>query len=311
MTSASVTRIAGFALVVDEIVEAELFFEEAFEFVTIERRVREPAYAELLGVPHARIRETVMAAGEQRVSLLSFDPPGRPYPPGSTSTDLWFQHLAIIVSDMDKAYANLVAAGRSTPISAGGPVVLPAASGGVTAFKFRDADGHPLELLEFPPGKGPDVWEGKRGDGIFLGIDHSAISVGGTARSIAFFDTAFGLKVGARSENVGPQQARMDDVADARVSVTGMMPGAPPPHLELLGYHVGARREIAGDTTSRDIAATHLVLETADLAPIVEALTRASARFVSPGIVTLDDGAQAIMVLDPDGHRFVVQQTIG
>ena len=178
-----------------------------------------------VGVPHARIRETIMAADEQRLSLLSFEPPGHPYPSGSSSTDLWFQHLAIIVDDMDKAYANLVAAGRFTPISEGGPVVLPAASGGVTAFKFRDADGHPLELLEFPKGKGPDFWEEKRGSGIFLGIDHSAISVGDTARSVAFFESAFGLKVGATSENVGPEQARMDDVAQARVTVTGMMPG--------------------------------------------------------------------------------------
>lgn len=308
--AASIKRVAGFALVVDEIVEAELFYEEAFDFVTIERRVGDAGLADLLGVPDARIRETVMAAGDERVSLLSFDPPGRPYPPGSTSTDLWFQHLALIVSDMDKAYAYLVAAGRFTPISEGGPVELPAASGGVTAFKFRDAEGHPLELLEFPKGKGPDAWEAKRGDGVVLGIDHSAISVGDTARSVAFFEHAFGLTVGARSENVGPEQSRMDDVPDARVTVTGMMPGTAPPHLELLGYHVGSRRPIAGATTSRDIAATHLVLETDDLATIVEALTREAARFVSPGIVTLADGAQAIMVLDPDGHRFVVRQTI-
>ena len=187
--------------------------------------------------------------------------------------------------------------------------MLPASSGGVTAFKFRDADGHPLELLEFPKGKGPDVWEEKRGGGLFLGIDHSAISVGDTARSIAFFESAFGLKVGSTSENVGPEQARMDDVAQARVTVTGMMPSAAPPHLELLGYHVGTRRPIASATTSRDIAATHVVLETPDLATIVEALTRASARFVSPGIVALEDGVQAIMVLDPDGHRFLVRQS--
>ena len=310
MSTPQISRIAGFALVVDEIVEAELFFEEAFDFVTLERRVGDAGYAELLGVPDARVRETIMALGDERLSLLAFDPPGRPYPPGSTSTDLWFQHLAIIVSDMNKAYANLVAAGRFTPISEGGPVALPPASGGVTAFKFRDADGHPLELLEFPRGKGPEAWESKRGDGVFLGIDHSAVAVGDSARSIAFFEQTLGLKLGPQSENVGPEQSRMDDVPDARVTVSGMMPHAAPPHLELLGYHVGTRRRIDGATTSRDIAATHVVLETAGLATIVEALTRAAARFVSPGVVTLADGVQAIMVLDPDGHRLVVRQTI-
>ena len=52
-------------------------------------------------------------------------------------------------------------------------------------------------------------------------------------------------------------------------------------------------------------------METQDLAAIVDALERANARFVSPGIMSLADGTQAIMVQDPDGHRFVVRQTIG
>ena len=311
MTTPEITRIARFALVVDEIMEAELFFEEAFDFVTLERRVGDRAHAELLGVPDARIRETIMALDEQRISLLSFDPPGHPYPPGSTSSDLWFQHVAIIVSDMDRAYAQLEAAGRFSPISEDGPVVLPPSSGGVTAFKFRDSEGHPLELLAFPGGEGPPAWEQKRGSGLFLGIDHSALSVGDTARSVAFFQTAFGLSFGSQTENAGEAQMRLDAVPGAHVTVTGLMPKSAPPHVELLGYHAGARRPMPGAATSRDIAATHLVLETPDLNVVVEALTRASARFVSPGVVTLADGAQAIMVLDPDGHRFVVQQTGG
>ena len=137
MTAPLITRIAHVALVVDDIADAELFFEEAFDLVTLERRVGDRAQAELYGVPDARVRETIMALDEQRLSLVSFDPPGHPYPPGSTSSDLWFQHFAIIVSDMDFAYAQLVATGRFTPISESGPVDLPAASGGVTAFKSR------------------------------------------------------------------------------------------------------------------------------------------------------------------------------
>ena len=143
MTTPEITRIAHVALIVDDIMETELFFEEAFDFVTLERRIGERAQAELYGVPDARIRETIMALDEQRLSLLAFDPPGRPYPHASTSSDLWFQHFAIIVSDMDAAHRQLKAAGRFTPISEDGPVVLPASSGGVTAFKFRDAEGHP------------------------------------------------------------------------------------------------------------------------------------------------------------------------
>ena len=309
MSGPEITRIASVALVVDDITEAELFFEEAFDFVTLERRVGDRAQAELYGVPDARSRETIMALDEQRLSLVAFESPGAPYPRGSTSTDLWFQHFAIIVSDMDAAYARLKAAKRFTPISEDGPVVLPASSGGVAAFKFRDGDGHPLELLAFPAGKGPAAWESKRGDGVFLGIDHTAIAVSDTARSIAFFERAFGLALGPHTENEGVEQARMDAVPDARVTVSGLMPKAAPPHLELLGYHVGTRRPISGATTSRDIAATHAILETRDLAAVVDALERLDARFVSPGVVAQADGGGAIMVLDPDGHRFVVRQT--
>jgi hypothetical protein len=31
-------------------------------------------------------------------------------------------------------------------------------NGSVQAFKFRDRDGHPLELLYFPPGQGRPIW---------------------------------------------------------------------------------------------------------------------------------------------------------
>ena len=306
-----ISRVARIALVVDQIMDAELFFEEAFDFVTIDRRVCHAADAELMGVPQARIRETVMALDEQEIALLSFDPPGKPYPHGSTSSDLWFQHFAIIVSDMEAAYARLTTVGRFTPISDDGPVRLPPASGSVSAFKFRDAEGHPLELLAFPAGEGPSAWEAKRADGLFLGIDHSAIAVGDTARSVAFFEAAFGLTLGQQTENRGPEQARMDAVPDARVIVSGLMPSRAPPHVELLGYRVGARRPIDGAATSRDIAATHFVLETPHLDTVVEALTLHRARFVSPGIVAMADGARAIMVLDPDGHRFVVRQPVG
>ena len=308
MPTSPTTRIRRFVLVVAVLADAETFFEDAFDAVLIDRGHAGDATASLLGRPDARIGRTRLRLGDEEIELLAFDPPGRPYPRGATSTDLCFQHFAIIVSDMDAAYARLRTVGRVTSISTGGPVVLPPASGSVSAFKFRDADGHPLELLAFPSGGGPPAWEGKRADGLFLGIDHSAISVADTARSPAFFEQAFGLRLGQRTESHGEEQARMDAVPDARVTVSGLMPAQAPPHVELLGYHVGVRRPIDPATTSADIAATHLVLETADLASVVETLTALRATFISPGVVTLEDGALAVSVLDPDGHRFIVTQ---
>lgn len=300
----SITRVARLALVVSDLHESERFFVEAFDFVATARGESDGSFAALMGVPEATARHVIVTLGAQEVVLLQFDPPGRPYPPGSTSSDLWFQHFAIIVSDMAKAYGQLEAAGRFTPISSGGPVTLP---GAIEAFKFRDLDGHPLELLAFPKDGGPEHWQARRGDDLFLGIDHSAIAVGDTEISKRFFERSLGLTQSEQTHNQGPQQSRMDDVPHADVIVTGMAPRNAPPHVEMLGYRVGERRPIDGATRSNDIAATHFVLETENLEPIVEALTAGSTRFVSPGIVTTPEG-RAIMVLDPDGHRFVIEE---
>ena len=304
----SISAIDRIALVVADRDEAEHFFREAFAFDTVERRPPDEALARLLGLPGARAGETLMRLGAQTIALLAFDPPGRPYPNGSNATDLLFQHFAIIVSDMPAAYRHLQSVGRFTPISEDGPRLLPPRSGSVSAFKFRDSEGHPLELLGFPEGQGPAHWRDKAGKGLFLGIDHSAISVADTAASIAFYQTCLGLALGEQTENTGAEQARMDAVPDAAVTVTGLDPVNTPPHVELLGYHVGTRRPIADDTRGNDVAASLFVLRTESLATIVEALTAAKARFISPGIVTLATKEQAIAVLDPDGHRLVVIQ---
>jgi hypothetical protein len=111
-----------------------------------------------------------MRLGSNEVEFMEYRPPGRPYPEGSGSLDLWFQHFAIVVSDMDKAYARLRHV-AFVPISSGGPQTLPERDGRVRAFKFRDPDGHPLELLYFPPGQGRTLWHRSADTQVFLGID--------------------------------------------------------------------------------------------------------------------------------------------
>ena len=201
----SITRVARFGLVVSDLHESERFFVDAFDFVATGRGETDAAFADLMGMPEAMSRFTTVTLGDQEIVLLQFDPLGRPYPPGSTSSDLWFQHFAIIVSDMAKAYAQLEAAGRFAPISQGGPVTLP---GGIEAFKFRDLDGHPLELLAFPKDGGPEYWQQRRSRELFLGIDHSAISVGDTNVCKRFFEGCFGLKKSEQTHNQNPAQSR-------------------------------------------------------------------------------------------------------
>ena len=132
-------------------------FYEALGFEVLGHAALDESELTLLGVPSGRAERLEMRLGRQEVGFVRFDPPGRAYPAGSTSSDLWFQHIAIAVSDMAEAHRRAMAAGARR-ITQGGPQTLPANTGGVTAFKFRDPDGHPLELLFFPAGAGAAPW---------------------------------------------------------------------------------------------------------------------------------------------------------
>lgn len=220
-----------------------------------------------------------LTLGAQRLELLEFDPPGRPYPRSSSACDLSFQHFAIVVRDMGRAFERLCVTSGWSAISSHGPQRLPASSGGVTAFKFRDPEGHPLELLSFAPEHEPDYWRAARGE-LCLGIDHSAISVADSARSITFY-RSLGFEVAARSLNQGPEQAHLDGLLDPRVEVTALTVARATPHLELLCYRqpVPTAHEVA----RHDIAATRLVLQTQE---------RLSAR--------------SELRRDPDGHYLLL-----
>ena len=193
-------------LIVSDLDRAEDDYVATFGCTVDHRADIEPALTGVLCIPPARGRRSLLRLGGQRIELLEFmDSAGRPYPPGSTSTDLWFQHMAIVVNDMTCAYQRVMANRRFRPISRDGPVRLPGSSGGVTAFKFRDHDGHPLELLAFPEGRVPGEWRNANGTGSFLGVDHTAIAVSDSARSTRFFSSVFGFSVGTRTENRGPE----------------------------------------------------------------------------------------------------------
>src|SRR3989440_12911720 len=109
-------------------------------------------YEHLEGVFGARMRIVRMKLGNEFVDLTEYlAPRGRPIPVDSRSNDLWFQHIAIIVSDMDKAYKLL----RQYKFehASSGPQRLPdwnKNAGGIWAFYFKDPDGHPVEILQFP-----------------------------------------------------------------------------------------------------------------------------------------------------------------
>ncbi len=179
---------------------------------------------------------------------------GAPYPAWARANDPWFQHFALAVADIAAATALALDAG-ATPISRGGPQLLPPNTGRVTAWKFRDPDGHPLELSLIPG----SVWlRDAAPDAVFLGVDHTAIAVHDLARSQAWYES-LGFREIGRSLNTGPEQDRLDGLDGVAVDIVALAPRGDGPHLELLAYRSPASAP-SQPVDDGDIAATRTLL---------------------------------------------------
>src|SRR6516165_1080521 len=193
-----------------------------------------------------------------------------------------------------------------TPISTDGPQILPSSSGGVTAFKFRDPEGHPLEMLAFAPGATPAHWAFRSGNHC-LGIDHSAISVADTGRSVAFY-SRLGLARTASSLNVGPEQEKLDNLLGAVVEVTALAPPIlPVPHVELLCYRGNFdRRKLS--TNRNDVAATQLVF---DVEPdALDAIVALNRDITVSSSTTAESGGLRVLLRDLDGHLLCLEAAL-
>jgi catechol 2,3-dioxygenase-like lactoylglutathione lyase family enzyme len=291
-----VRAIVGFSRTVTDLSVTEAFYRDGLGFVRIAPPEPVPvAQAEAMGLTGRRATQLRMRLGAQTVTFLAVDPPGAPYPADPAATDAFFQHLAIPVRDMEAAMAQLARL-APTPISRGGPQRLPASTGGVTAYKFRDPDGHPLELIVFPGGPPAARW--RDAPGLFLGIDHSAITVTDLDATLAFLTGPLGLTVAARGLNQGSEQARLDGLEDPQVDVIALEPPVSEPHVELLHYRLptSTARRSAGPG---DRAATRYVFSATDL-PGLSRRLRASG--LAPQASA--DGS-TVYCAGPDGHGFL------
>jgi catechol 2,3-dioxygenase-like lactoylglutathione lyase family enzyme len=282
-----VRRLARFALTTPNAYQLSNFYQNALDFRLLGTERRSGGeFERLMGVDGGASVVT-LGLGDEVVELLQFDRPGRLYPKHANSSDLCFQHFAIVVGGINAAYQRLVSAGGWIAISTDGPQQLPASSGSVTAFKFRDPDGHPLELLEFPSDRVPAYWQSRSQAGLFLGIDHSAISVADRAASIEFY-RGLGFRVSGHSFNSGPEQERLDAVRHVQVEVTALESQQATPHVELLCYRSVTRRT-SSVVRGNDVAATRLIFD----------VEGSSAESVTPqGLI------------DPDGHRLVISVSV-
>jgi catechol 2,3-dioxygenase-like lactoylglutathione lyase family enzyme len=269
------------------------------------------AYERLQGVFGLRMRVARMRLGEEAIELTEYlAPRGRPIPVDSRSHDRWFQHVAIIVSDMDRAYAHLrrYRVEHASPAPQRLPDWNPGA-GGIRAFYFKDPDGHPLEILWFPPDKGDPRWQ-RPADRLFLGIDHTAIVVADTAQSLRCYRDVLGLRVTGEGENHGPEQERLNNVFGARLRITTLRAPAGP-GIELLEYLTPRDgRPAPADARANDLAHWQTALVTGDADAVARAVRGSACAMLSAGVVAPAERAlglsRGFLVRDPDGHALAV-----
>jgi len=307
-----IVAVGAIGLTVSDMDRSVAFYAGALGFETVaDVEVSGPAYEQLTGVFGLRARVVTMQLGGERIELTEYlTPRGRAAPSDSRSNDAWFQHVAIITNDVEQAYLWL----RRHKVHhvSPGPQRLPdwnPKAGGIVAFYFRDPDGHPLEILQFPPDKGDARWH-RPSDRIFLGIDHTAIVVADTERSLRFYRDTLGLRVAGESLNWGPEQERLNDVVGARLRITTLRTDVGP-GIELLEYLTPRTgRPAPMDAAANDLVHWHTTVVPGEPAAAAARLRGGLADFVSPGVVSLPDRTlgfgTGVLARDPDGHALRV-----
>jgi catechol 2,3-dioxygenase-like lactoylglutathione lyase family enzyme len=304
----AVASLDSIGLTVSDMDRSVEFFARVLSFrVTSDVEVSGSDYERLQGLFGMRARIVRMKLGDEVIELTEYlTPKGRPIPVDSRSNDRWFQHIAIIVSDMDKAYQWL----RQNKVehASSGPQTLPEwnkSAAGIRAFYFKDPDQHALEILWFPPDKGDPKWH-RAAETPFLGIDHTAIVVGDTEASLRFYRNTLGLKQVGESENYGTEQEHLNNVFGARLRITALR-AASGPGVEFLEY-IAPRdgRPYPADARASDLLAWQTNFIATDVRDLAGRLRAGRFALVSPDAVELTSTQSGfrtgITVRDPDGH---------
>jgi len=310
---ALVSAVQAVELVVSDVNRSKAFFELLGFTALRDEELSGLTEEQRSGVSKSRVRRIELALGNERLALRQFIAPGggRPVPLDSHGNDLWFQHVAIVVQDMDRAYAWL-RAHRVAHVSSG-PQTLPAwnkRAAGIQAFYFADPDGHTLEIIHFPRGKGDSRWQTAATCSrtpvelcLFQGIDHTAITVRDTDSSLAFYRDRLGLRVVGESENYGPEQEHLNGVFGARLRITALRASAGP-GIELLEYlSPRGGRPLAGDARPNDLTHWQVDVSSADVKAVWAAAISGGGQGLSQTV-----SKQEALVRDRDGHALFVAQ---
>ncbi|MEM1251900.1 MAG: VOC family protein [Cyanobacteria bacterium P01_H01_bin.21] len=307
--------VSTIALTVADVDRTTSFYTQAFGCIVLFDHVFESdSYSQLGQIAPSSVRMVTLRLGNEYIELIQYlDLESAPVPADSQSHDLWFQHMAIVVSDMELAYRHLQSF-EIEPISLG-PQTIPlenSAAGGVRAFKFRDVDRHSLELIWFPPDKRRTKWNNP-GERLYLGIDHSAISISDTAQSLSFYQDILGLEVVNHSNNKGPTQAALDGLPRADVKITSLQTSQTKIGIELLDYlQPEDSRARSKFWQINDLPHRHLVLEVENIHNSLDILRQHNIEIVSPYMIRLPDKyryTQGVLIKDPDGHSLLLVST--
>lgn len=309
---AAITAVDAPGFTVADVDRSTEFFQQVLSFEKVsDIEVIGTEYEHLQGVFGVRMRIVRMKLGDEFIELTEYlAPQGRPIPADARSHDRSFQHIAIIVSDMDKAYQWLRK--HKVTHASTGPQRLPdwnKNAGGIRAFYFKDPDGHALEVLEFPADKGNPKWHkiaAENPNKLFLGIDHTAIVVRDTDASLKFYRDVLGLKVVGESENYGIEQERLNNVFGARLRITALR-AASGPGIEFLEYLApGDGHPRPMDTGSNDLLHWQTKLVTRDANAVERRVLTNRFSLLSSGVIALPKGEmnfkKSFLVRDPDGH---------
>jgi catechol 2,3-dioxygenase-like lactoylglutathione lyase family enzyme len=311
-------EVAAVGMTVSDMDRSVAFFTKVLTFEKVsDDELAGGEHERLLGMFGVRMRVVRLRLGTEQIELTQFlAPRGRPIPVDSRSNDRWFQHVAIIVSDMDAAYARLRR--HRVEHASPEPQRLPdwnPNAGGIQAFYFKDPDGHPLEILQFPAGKGEARWQAR--DRLFLGIDHTAIVVSDTGDSLRFYRDGLGLRVAGESTNYGAEQERLNNVFGARLHITALR-AARGPGIEFLEYLSPRNGRLAAGIQPNDLAHWQTTVTTADASLALEQFLMQRVMLVSPSVAMLGTPCAAglkacrhelgLLIRDPDGHAVKVVQ---
>ncbi|HET9744253.1 MAG TPA: VOC family protein [Chitinophagaceae bacterium] len=315
LAAAQVVKVEAVGITVKEMDRSLQFYTEVLGFKKVgDSEYKGTEFEKLQGVFGLNMRVVRLQLGDEFIELTDYlTTGGRSIPEDAKSNDLFFQHIAIVVSDMDKAYAQLrkynVEHVSTSPQTL--PKTIPAAEG-IKAFYFHDPDDHNLELIWFPKGKGQEKWQHSHGK-IFLGIDHTAIGVSNTEGSHKFYQVMLGLERKGDSWNKGIEQEHLNNVEGASLHITGYR-ATNGPGIEFLQYvNPGPGKPYPGDSRTDDLWHWQTTLVVDNAISLYNKLMVEGYLIISKELVYQYLNRQhtrSFIVRDSDGHAMLIKEYI-